>query len=373
MTTARHTLILGGGVIGLSIAWQLAKQTQSTAQITLIERDSFGSGASHAAAGMLAATAEVAFEEEHLLRLNHLSRDLYPDFTAELEADANLSIDYRTQGTLVVGLDRDDTAHLQRLLLYQQRLGLHARLLSGDAARELEPALHPNIHSAVHSPHDHQVDPRRLVQALEAAAHAHHVTLRPHTEVANLIIQQDTTRGVRLTSGEIIEADRVVVATGAWTRKLLPGKHTPHVRPVRGQMLAIGMDPTAPLCTHVIRAPDAYLAPKSDGRLIIGATMEERGFDPRSTAGGVFELLRGASETMPGIYELPLLDTWIGFRPMTLHNEPVMGPSPHIKDLWFATGHGRNGILLTPLTARCMARALITGHLPPEIARCAPR
>lgn len=366
-----HTLIVGGGVIGLGIGWQLARQGQ---RVTLLERHQVGAGASHAAAGMLAATAEVAFEEERLLRLNHLSRDLYADFVAALEADSAQRVDYRTEGTLVVGLDRDDTAWLQRLLHYQHNLGLDAEWLGGDLARELEPGLSPNVHSAVRSPQDRQVDPPKLVSALACAFTRCGGALHEGVHVAQLIIEDDRVRGALTTDGARFEAEQVLVATGAWTRQLggLTPAQRPRVRPVRGQMLSLQMNTEAPICRHVIRAPDAYLAPKSDGRLIIGATMEERGFEPRSTAGGVLELLRGAWEVMPGIYDLYLQETWIGFRPMTLDNEPVMGPSPDIRGLWFATGHGRNGILLTPLTAIEMARALITQRLPDTLVHCAP-
>lgn len=354
-----EVVIVGAGIMGLAVGWRLAQQGR---HVVICEREVAGFGASTAAAGMLAPTAEVRYEEEALLRLGQRSAALYPEFVAELEEASGLSVDYEACGTLVVGLDRDDTEALDHLLAYQQRLGLPATLLSGDAAREREPSLSPNVHSAVWCPDDHRVDPTRLVAALAAAFTRAGGILREHTPVAEITTRGDQIAGVVLDTGtspaEYLAADHVVLCAGAWTRKLkgVDKKLLPHIRPVRGQMLAL--ETPEPLCTHVVRSPDAYLVPrKSDpvARLIIGATSEEMGFDPRMTAGGVFELLRGAWEAMPGVYDLPLIDMWTGFRPVALANEPVIGPSRDLKNLWFVTGHGRNGILLTPITAALFA------------------
>lgn len=362
--------IIGAGLAGLGIGWRLARRGH---EVTILERDHPGAGASTAAAGMLAPTAEVAFEEEALLALNQASLERYPDFVAALEAAADMQVDYRDAGTLVVGLDRDDTEALDHLLAYQRELGLPVERLSGAEARALEPSLSPNVHSAVLCERDHQVDPERLVEALARAFERAGGQLRCGAEVTELWVEGERARGCVLADQERLEADRVVVAAGAWTRELggVPRRQLPRVRPVRGQMLALAMEP-APICERVIRAPDAYLVPRSDGRLIIGATMEEMGFDDQMTAGGVFELLRGAWEAMPGIYDLALLDGWTGFRPITLSNEPVLGPSQDIQGLWFATGHGRNGVLLTPITAALMAQALEEGELPEALRPFAP-
>ena len=181
---------------------------------------------------------------------------------------------------------------------------------------------------------------------------------------------------LRLEGGEQMSCERVVIACGAWTRKLavegMERSAIPRVRPVRGQMIALRMSEPH-LCQHVVRAPDAYLVPKSSGRLIIGATMEERGFDEQMTAGGVFELLRGAYEAMPGIYDLDIDQMWCGFRPITLANEPVLGRSPAHPAVWFATGHGRNGILLTPATARLMSEAIEADAAPEQLRHFWPR
>ena len=373
--TPQHVIIVGAGVIGMGIGWQLARHG---VQVTLLDRGAAGAGASSAAAGMLAPTAEVKFEEHGLIALNRQSLDLYRDFTAEVESASGLSIDYRAQGTLVVGLDRDDVEALDRMLAFQHSLGMEAARLSGDQAREIEPSLSPNVHGAVWCPGDHQVDPRALVRALRAALTHAGAELREHATVARLATEGAQIRGVVVESGELVEGDCVLLATGAWTspKRLGQGLERgaiPSIRPVRGQMIALQMEARAPLCEHVVRAPDAYLVPKSDGRLIVGATMEERGFDDRMTAGGMFELLRGAWEAMPGVYDLFVAETWVGHRPMSLSNEPIMGPSPHIDGLWCATGHGRNGILLTPLTAYAMSQSILRGCATDPIAHLAPR
>ncbi|MFP4599850.1 MAG: glycine oxidase ThiO [Persicimonas sp.] len=361
--------IVGAGVAGLGVGWKLA---QAGRQVTIFERGEAGSGASRAAAGMLAPTAEVTFEEEALLRLGQKSLAMYPDFVAELEEASGLDVDYRSDGTLMVALDADDAGALDHVSRYHRELGLTVDKLDAERARELEPGLAPNLHSALFIASDHQVDPRRLTAALAEAFVRAGGRLVEHTPVARIECDERV-EAVVIEAGERIACDRVLVAAGAWTPQIdgLARGVLPYIRPVRGQMLAVGLGEPA-LCRHVIRAPDAYLVPKSDGRLIVGATSEEMGFDPELTAGGVFELLRGAWEVLPGIYDQHLLDMWTGFRPVTLDNLPVLGPSEEVDGLWFATGHGRNGILLTPITAHEVARAILDGRPSDALAGFTP-
>jgi glycine oxidase len=361
--------IIGAGVAGLGVGWKLA---QAGLDVTIFERDAAGSGASNAAAGMLAPTSEVAFEEDEILRLGQASLAMYPDFVAELEQASGLDVDYRDDGTLMVALDYDDAKALEHVHDYRVKLGLLAEKLDARQARELEPGLASSLHSALRVGSDHQVNPRLLTRALSLAFERAGGRLVENCEIRRVVCDDSGVQAVVTDAGDRIDCSNALVAAGAWTPSLegLPAGILPRIRPVRGQMLAVALGEPA-LCRHVIRGPDAYLVPKSDGRLIIGSTMEERGFDPIPTAGAIFELLRAAWETLPGIYDQHLLETWTGFRPISLDNQPILGPTA-VDGLWLAAGHGRNGILLTPITAVCLAEAIISGNIPDPLRGFTP-
>lgn len=371
-------LVVGGGLIGTAIGWRLAK---AGAGVAVLERDPAGTGrptaAGWAAAGMLAPVSEAGFREPELLALGRHSLAMYPEWVAELEEEAGMGVDLRTEGTLLVALDADDAARLRRLHEFQQSLGLPTAWLGGAEAREREPALAPGVVGAVDAPADHGVDNRLLLTALRRALVAAGGELREGVEALRVLHDGGRVTGVRIREGgeeREIAADRVVVAAGAWTRLLLgeglAPEELPPIRPVKGQLLALGMEPLFEL-RMTIRTPRVYLVPKSDGRLVVGATSEEAGFDTRLTAGGVLELLRDAWETVPGIYELPLLESWAGLRPGSRDNAPLIGPTG-IDGLFLAGGHGRNGVLLTPVTADAMAELLRTGRVPDAIRPFAP-
>ncbi len=351
-------LIVGGGTIGLALGWTLARRG---ADVTLVERDRAGRGTSWQAAGMLAPDAEIGFEELDLYRLSRASLSRWPDFARTLEADADMSVDYRDDGTLIVADDPDSEEALRRLYDFQREHGLDVTWCSGAEAREIEPFLAPRLAAAIHAPMDHQVDNRLLVEALRVAFQHAGGTLHEHTEVAAILPDEETPR-IRLADGEILTGQAVVVAAGVWSRELegWTPEHTPSVRPVKGQMLQCTMQGAFEL-SHVIRGPDAYLAPKSNGRLVVGATSEERGFDTTVTAGGLYDILEGAWEVVPGIYDLPVDETWAGLRPASRDHAPLLGPSGD-PGIWTATGHYRHGILLTPITAHEMARQLLDGE-----------
>lgn len=328
-----------------------------------------------AAAGMLAPTAEANFQEEELLNLERESLSLYPDFVAELEEASGQKLGYRTEGTLIVAVDRDDAEAIEHYYQFYRRLDLEAHRLVGPAIHELEPGLSPTINYALFLPRDHQIDPICLVQALAKAFVRAGGYLYEDSPVEAVLLHENEReiRGLRLMSGEEYFAPHLLLAAGAWSRKIpgIPSSVLPHIRPIRGQMIAIESgDP--PLIEHVVRAPDAYLVPKSDGRLLIGSTMEERGFDPRLTAGGLMDLLEGAWEAVPGIYDAHIIDTWTGFRPMTLANKPVLGTTA-LKGLHLSVGHGRNGIMLAPVTAYGLAKAIDCGQPPRVLATFSPR
>ncbi|MBS7699335.1 MULTISPECIES: glycine oxidase ThiO [unclassified Chelatococcus] len=354
--------IIGAGVIGLSIAWRLAQRGLA---VTVFDKGGAGQGASHAAAGMLAACAEIEPSEERLLLLNRASQALWPEFAAELEAASGEQVELRSEGTLMVALTADDAAKLRNHAELQRRLGLPVSWLSGRDLRRLEPALAPGIAGGISSPEDHQVDNRKLARALRLAALRAGVTLVENTPVDGLSMREGRVDGVNTAAG-LHEAGRVVLAAGPWSRTIpgLPAEARPAVRPVKGQMLALAMDPAAPLLRHVVWAPGVYLVPRLDGRLIVGATVEEKGFDAAVTAGGLLSLLHAAWRALPGIEELPVVETWVGHRPGSRDDAPILGAGP-VAGLVYATGHHRNGILLTPITAKLISDFILGGTIDP--------
>ena len=363
---AAPVVVIGAGVIGLSIAWRLA---QRGAAVTVFDQGAAGAGASHAAAGMLAICAEAEPGEEALVALGRASQALWPAFAREVEDAAGRSVDLRTEGTLLVALTADDQARLQHRLAFQKSLGLPIEWISGAEARRREPHLAPGIAGAVLSPEDHQVDNRKLVAALRIAAERAGVTMRERCAVERIVISGARAAGVALADGSQVAADAVVLAAGAWSRRIegLPLDARPPVRPVKGQTLALRMDPAAPLLSHVLWAPGAYLAPRRDGRLVVGATVEEKGFDATLTAGGVLALLEAAWRALPAIEELPIDEMWVGHRPGSRDDAPILGQGA-VEGLVYATGHYRNGILLTPVTADAIARLVLDRAVEPIIA-----
>ncbi len=360
-----HVAIIGGGAIGLSIGWRLA---QAGCRVDVFERGEAGRGASWAAAGMLAAGIEAEPGEEALTALNRQSQALWPAFAAEVEAASGVPVGLRSEGTLWVALTRDDAAQLRFQFEYQRGVGINLQWLSGAEARAREPHLHPHAPAAVLSPDDHQVDNRRLVEALTLAFTRAGGRLHEGRPVTGLDMTAGRVTGLRVGDARV-SAEVVVLAAGAWSAELpgLPETARPPVRPVKGQMLALAMDPSAPLLSHVVWTRRAYLVPRLDGRLIVGATTEERGFDARLTAGGMLALLDGAWRAVPGVEELELIESWVGFRPGSRDDAPVLGPSG-VEGLVLATGHHRNGVLLTPLTAEAVSRTILTGQTDPAIA-----
>ena len=367
----KKVLIIGGGVIGLGIGWQLAK---TDASVTIYEQAKAGRAASWAAAGMLAPLAEAHTEEPDLLKLGCQSLAVYPQWVQELETDAEMSIGYRVEGTLIVGLEPDDTHQLQHLYTAQQDLGLDVTWLTGREAREIEPALSPRVTAAIRCESDHQVDNRLMVKALGRAYQRYGGVLHENSAVENIHIENGIAVGVKTRKGEKQNGDVIVLSAGCESAQIegLPDAIRPPVRPVKGQMLALQMEDgiTVKNVIRTVRARypiSVYLVPRADGRLIVGATSEEMGFDTGLTAGGMFELLRGAWEAVPGIYELPLLETWTGLRPGSRDNAPILGETP-IENLIYATGHYRNGILLTPITAYEISKLILTGETSATIA-----
>jgi glycine oxidase len=352
--------VIGGGVIGLAIGWRLASTGFA---VTVFDRGDAGRGASWAAAGMLAPVSEAEPEEEALIQLALAAHAMWPAFAEELTAKSGVAIDYWPCGGLHVALNRDEVERLRFLQDFLARLQLDARWLSGTEARSQLPHLSPDTKAALLSPTDHQVDNRKLVAALRAVFLAAGGSLREHAEVTELDLAAGRVAGI-LAGGRRYPADIVVLAAGAWsgTTETLPVLQRPAVRPVKGQMLSVRMD--IPLTGHILWRDGRYLVPRRDGRLLIGATVEERGFDDRLTAGGLFQLLEQARELLPGIDDLPIEESWSGLRPASRDDAPILGPSGVPGGLVYATGHYRHGILLTPITAAAIAEYVRRGVLP---------
>ncbi|WP_084956770.1 glycine oxidase ThiO [Thermoactinospora rubra] len=361
-------VIVGGGIAGLAIAWRLAR---SGRPVTVVDPAPC-SGASHAAAGMLAPVSEVTYTEEPLLRLGIASLRMWPAFAAELAADAGAAsgepgalVDLREDGTLDVAFSADDLAVLDELAGFMDKLGLRVERLTGRECRRLEPMLSPAVRGGLLAPDDAWVDPRRVTRALRAALDRRGFALIP-ARVTGLLREAGAVRGVRLAEpyARDLHADRVVLAAGAWSGELADVP----VRPVKGQIIRLRSP--QPLLTRCVRGmvhgSHVYLVPRGDGELVVGATQEELGFDTRVTAGGVYELLRDAHELVPGVTELELAETIAGLRPGTPDNLPLIGPSG-TPGLVLATGHHRGGVLLAPLTA-----AIVLGEQSELAALCSP-
>jgi glycine oxidase len=357
--------IIGAGVIGLGIAWRLAARGVSVA---VFDKGASGAGASHAAAGMLAACAEAEPGEEALVTLGRVSQARWPAFAVELKQASGVDVGLRPEGTLVVALTSDDQARLSHQLTFQQKLGLPLQWISAAETRRREPHLAGKLAGAVFSPEDTQVDNRKLAAALRIAADTAGASIREYQPVKTISSDAGRVDGIVLADGTKVPADVVVLAAGAWSRSIdgIAPELRPPVRPIKGQMLALRMDPAAPLLTHVVWAPGAYLVPRLDGRLLVGATVEEKGYDTSLTVGGILTLLEAAWRVVPAVEELPIDEMWVGHRPGSRDDAPILGTGL-IDGLIYATGHHRNGILLTPITADAIAQLVLDGTADPAI------
>src|ERR1700704_894338 len=361
----------GAGVTRLGIAWRLAQQGRD---VVVLDRGEPGSGASFHAAGMLAPITEATFGEDALLRLNLASAAAYPGFLRDLAAATGSSLASAAPGTLFVAADRDQLEALERLYEFQRGLGLAVEWLRGSRCRELEPALHPAVRAGIRAA-EQEVDPRALTAALACAVAAAGGLVRGGAEVAALLRAGDRVAGVVLTTGEEVAAPSVVLAAGCWTGGIagVPQEVADAVRPVKGQILRLRPRLGEPLpIRHLMRTEEVYLVPRSSpargDEIVVGATVEEQGFDTSLTGGGVYELLRAAIEVLPAVREMELAEASAGLRPGSRDNAPLLGPlvgpldsQRGLAGLVVATGHHRNGILLTPVTADAIASVVCGG------------
>jgi glycine oxidase len=359
-TRAVDAAVVGGGLIGLATGWRLK---QRGVDVCVID-PAPAHGASHAAAGMLAPVSEVRYGETALLTLAMDSLRRYPDFVDEIEAASGHVVGLRREGTLIVATDAGDRAMLVDLHAFQTQLGLSATMLTSRECRSLESMVSPDVRCALLVSSDHSVDNRRLAAALIAVLKSIGVDVI-NQRVAAVTIEHETATGVTLDSGDTITADHVILAAGPWTADLpgLPAFARPPVRPVKGEILRLRARGSIPLPSYSIRGlangHDIYLIARADGELVVGATVQEAGFNTTVRAGAVRELLRDARAVIPAIDELELVESIAALRPGSPDNAPIIGETG-IEGLTVATGHYRNGVLLTPITADLVA-AIVTG------------
>ena len=361
-------IVVGAGAIGLACAWRSARAGLA---VMVIDAGA-DERASEVSAGMIAPVGEALWGEQALLAAALDSAARWPGFAAELEADAGVEVPYRRCGSLHVGLDRDELAALRRVHDLHAELGLEASWLRGSECRRLEPGLTTATGGGYLAPTEAEIDPRALLVALRAAARARGIALI-EGRAAELLIEGDAAVGVRLDDGSERRVPRVLVATGAraGSDELLPASVRPPVRPLKGEILRLRSRPGESPCERIVGSERVYIVPRASGEVVIGATVEERGFDLRVSAGGVHELLREAYRTLPEIAELELLECAAGLRPASPDNAPLIGATA-LDGLLLAAGHHRHGIMLTPLTADAIAAELSGAEAPPPAAALRP-
>ncbi|MFF3544713.1 glycine oxidase ThiO [Streptomyces platensis] len=368
-TAARDRLIVvGAGTVGTAVAWAAAREGLA-GEVVLLDPEP-GSGASRVAGGMLGPVTEAWAGEPEILELGSASVASWPAFADAVAADAGHPVGLRTEGTLQVAIDAADVASLDRMAKHFRDLGHHGiEPLTGPEARRREPALSPTVRAGLAVPGDLAVDNRALFTALAAACEARGV-VTCRARAIRVVDDGERVTGVE-TEGGLLAAGRVVVAAGSWSPSLHP-VFADRVRPVKGEILRIrARQSSPPPPTHTIRTAiegrPVYVVPRARGRLAVGATKYEAGFDPDVLVGGIRNLLVDVEQILPGVADYALEETAASFRPCTEDNMPLLGPVGP-EGLIAATGHGRNGLLLTPVTVEALT-AVLRGEDLPGIAR----
>jgi len=356
-TERADVVIVGAGVIGCAIGRALARRG---AAVIIVEKDRPGRAASWAAAGMLSPFSE-SLDDDPMLDLCDASLNLYPDFARELLEETAIDVQYRTNGKLHVSFGPgDDVLRGLAASANAQRFGM--TLLDGDAARALEPGLPRSVTSALRVERDHTVNNRLLAQALNASATAAGVVFRHPRTVQTLLMESGQVTGIRTDRGDLIGGSSVVLAAGASTTSIEGLPRPVPLRPVRGQMFAVATHNSEYAhLTHTVQSDECYVVPRPDGRLLVGATVENTGLLDGPTPSGMIAMMNAGTKLLPYIADLPITDTWSSFRPAAPDDLPILGADPDVHGLFYATAHYRNGILLTPITAQYIA-ALIAGE-----------
>jgi len=353
-------IVVGGGIIGLSVAREAAL---AGLQVTLLERNAPAREATWAAAGMLSPLAE-APDDGPFLDFALASLRSYRGWVRAVEEASGMEVEYRESGKLRLALSGPELDRLVERREWAEARGLGVRWFEPEELRRKEPGLALSIRGALLLEEDFRVDNRRLGEALVVAARQAGVRIRTEVTVREILLEKGRARGVRTAEDDPIEGDRVLLAAGAWSGTFSELPVPIPVRPVRGQMLSLRTE--EPGMTRVLESEEIYLIPRDDGRLLVGATVEEVGFEGGITAAGVRSLLEGALRLVPGLGSAPIAEFWSGLRPGTPDGHPILGPAPQVEGLYLATGHFRNGILLAPRTARAIV-PLLTGSEGPTI------
>lgn len=355
--TDQNIVIVGGGVIGLSIAREVKRSGAS--RVTVVERGSIGQEASWAAAGMLAPQAEAA-EADVFFRMCSASRDLYPRLSTDLLEETGVDIELDTTGTLYLGFQEADSEELIERDRWQSEAGLEVESLTAAEVLESEPNVSQDVVLGLYFPSDWQVENRRLLFGLQRYAELAGIELVEQTSVQRVITKGGRAAGVRSDGGDI-PADTVILAGGAWTSAIeMPGSEVSlDVTPIRGQIISYEAEE---LFSHVIYSKRGYLVPRRDGRVLAGSTSEDAGFEKTTTKDAARELSSIAAEIAPSLSSSAVMDHWAGLRPYSADGLPIIGAVPDVDGLLIATAHYRNGILLAPLTAQIIARSVLCGE-----------
>lgn len=350
-------LIIGGGVIGLSIAREIAKR--NIAEVTVFDRGRIGREASFAAAGMLTPNVECQTDDD-FYRACRDSNQMFDSLALELQAETGIDICLDRNGTLAVATSIADAERARKFVERQIRFGVSVKVLSAEDAARIEPLLSGSVVAAAYYPEDGQVDNRKLLAALLNSARKYGVRILENTEITGLLKENNKISGVK-TRSKTFPADAVVVAAGVWTDTLLPTIDVAPIgiQPVRGQIFAYSR--VSPMPKHVVVGERCYAVPRSDGRLLIGATSEDAGFCKQVLPENLEALRLAAVEIFPWLKRFKVGEAVAGLRPYCLGGRPVIGENPAVKGLFVATGHYRNGILLSPLTAKILASELADG------------
>ncbi|HEX4345969.1 MAG TPA: glycine oxidase ThiO [Vicinamibacterales bacterium] len=360
MATPSDVIVIGAGIVGCAVAYELARRGAS---VEIVDDRPAGMGATQASAGVLGPYVE-AREEGALLELTARSLDLFDRFVARITSDSGLPVAYKRTGTLDVATDAGELAALQKVAALLAARGVPAELVDARAARELEPHLSSTVAGGLFIPSHGFVAASDLTKALVAAARRHGAQLIEHGRIRR-IAQGDVDLRVETDRGSLT-GGAVVVAAGSWSGQIeIAGARRAPVKPIRGQLLQLAW-PGPPL-RRVTWGQRAYMVPWDDGTLLLGATVEDAGFDERTTVAGVRDLMEGAAELVPQIWNATFQHARVGLRPATPDLLPIVGPSAVVPNLFYATGHYRNGVLLSALTAELVAGAMLDDGKDPAL------